>query len=211
MSDQAKLYLITPVIEDFAAFGPLLSAAIDGHAPACVLLRLAARGDAEAKKALRTLAPLVQTPGAALLLDGAVPLAARVNADGVHIRGPGAVLDDALASLKPERIVGAGALRNKDDAMSAGETGVDYVMFGEPAPDGYTPALAATLERVEWWAQIFNVPCIGFAAQLDDIGPLVEAGADFVALGEAVWGDPRGPAEAMREAAVALADARSPA
>ena len=38
----------------------------------------------------------------------------------------------AIESLKPERIVGAGFLRTRDEAMTAGEMGADYVMFGEP-------------------------------------------------------------------------------
>jgi thiamine-phosphate pyrophosphorylase len=60
---------------------------------------------------------------------------------------------------------------------------------------------------VAWWSAIFNVPCVGFASSLADAARIGEAGADFVALGEAVWSDARGPAVAIAEAAAALARA----
>jgi thiamine-phosphate pyrophosphorylase len=88
--------------------------------------------------------------------------------------------------------------------MSAGELDIDYLLFGEPAKDGWVAPLPERLERVEWWSGIFNVPCVAYAASLDEIAPLATAGADFVALGDAVWRDARGPASAMRDAAAAL-------
>jgi thiamine-phosphate pyrophosphorylase len=131
-------------------------------------------------------------------------LAARVGADGAHIAGGGEALAEALASLQPERIVGAGGLRSRDDAMAAGEAGADYVMFGEPRRDGFTPPLAETIERVAWWAEIFQTPCVAYAARLDDVSALAAAGADFVALGEAVWGA-SSAAQAVGAATAALA------
>ena len=101
--------------------------------------------------------------------------------------GVGAELAEALASLHPARIVGAGGLRSRDDAMAAGEAGADYVMFGEPRRDGFTPPLAETVERTAWWAEIFETPCVAFAGALDAVAPLTAAGADFVALGDAIW------------------------
>jgi thiamine-phosphate pyrophosphorylase len=87
--------------------------------------------------------------------------------------------------------------------MVAGEN-ADYVMFGEPEADGRRPSFAAILERIEWWAAVFEIPCVGFAATLDEVGPLAAAGADFVALGESIWDDPRGPAAAVADAATRL-------
>jgi thiamine-phosphate pyrophosphorylase len=60
-------------------------------------------------------------------------------------------------------------------------------MFGEPRRDGWTPPLDETVERVAWWAEIFETPCVAYAARLDDVATLAAAGADFVALGDAVW------------------------
>ncbi len=77
-------------------------------------------------------------------------------------------------------------------------------MFGEPKADNYVPDLVTTVERIEWWANIFNVPCVGYAHRLADITPICAAGAEFVALGDAIWNDPRGVAEAMKEAQMLL-------
>ena len=61
------------------------------------------------------------------------------------------------------------------------------------------------LDRVAWWAEVFEIPCVGFAASVEETEQLAAAGADFVALGDAVFGDARGPAVAMAEAARRLA------
>jgi len=66
--------------------------------------------------------------------------------------------------------------------MAAAEAGADYVMFGEP-DNGERPAFAAIEERVAWWAEVFEAPCVAFAAGPDEVTPLVTAGADFIALG----------------------------
>jgi len=203
-----RLYLLTPPLTEAAGFAPLLEAALDAGDVACVLLLLAARDEASAKKIVKSLAPLVQARGAALLVADDPQLAARCDADGVHVHGSGAVLeralDDAIERVKPERIVGAGPLRTKHDAMNAAEKDVDYLLFGEPALDSRDPATAAILERVAWWSEIFTLPCVGYAQRLADVAALAAAGADFVALGEAVWNDVRGPAAATREAQAAL-------
>lgn len=199
-----RLYLIMPPVTDIAAAAPMLEEALEIADVACVLVRAPALEDAAVKRVLRALAAIAAAGDAALLLDGDPKLAARAGADGVHVRGAGEPLRDALDSLKPERIVGAGALASRDDAMEAGEAGADYVMFGEAYPDGAYPAFTDTLDRTEWWAEIFNVPCVAVAPGPAEIGPLAAAGADFVALGTWIWTDPRGLSVALREATAAL-------
>ena len=88
--------------------------------------------------------------------------------------------------------------------MLAAEQGADYVMFGEPDRDGRRPSFDAILERVAWWAEVFEVPCVGFAASAAEIEPIAKAGAEFVALGEWIFLDARGPAKAITEAAAHL-------
>ncbi len=89
--------------------------------------------------------------------------------------------------------------------MVAAEVGADYVMFGEPDAAGHHPSRDAVIERVAWWAEVFEIPCVGYATALDDIDALVAAGADFVAVGDALLDDPRGPKAAAAEAAARLA------
>jgi thiamine-phosphate pyrophosphorylase len=195
------IYLVTPAIGDVEAFAPQLKAALGAAEVACVLFTPIATDDQTAKKLVKDIAPIVQSAGAALVVSGWSAIVARAGADGVHLADGTKGLTDALDSFKPERIVGAGGIRSKDDAMTIAESGVDYVMFGEPSRDGRLPPLEAIVERVGWWAELFEVPCVAFAPDLAAVPLLADAGADFVALGNAVWDHDKGPAEAM-----ALAD-----
>lgn len=192
-----QIYLVTPAIDDVAAFLPALKAALGAGEVACVLFTPVAGDDASAKKLIKEIAPAVQGAGAALLVSGWSAVVARAGADGVHLNDGRKGLTDALDSFKPERIVGAGGIRTRDDAMTIAESGVDYVMFGEPARDGRLPPLEGVVERTAWWAELFEVPCVAFAPDLAAVPLLADSGADFVALGNAVWHHEQGPAEAV--------------
>jgi len=190
---------MTPPIADPSAFSEHLTAALDAGDVAAVLLRLAEADERTLINRVKALAPPVQHKGAALLLDGRAELVARGGADGAHLNDI-ADFTAALAMLKPQRIAGAGGLASRHDAMLAAERGADYVMFGEPDPTGKSPAFGAVEERVGWWAEVFEIPCVGYSESLATISPLVAAGADFVALGDAVWSEPDSIAETIREA-----------
>jgi thiamine-phosphate pyrophosphorylase len=195
-----RLYLITPPVADPARFGCALAAALEAADIAAVLLRLTAADDRTVTNHIKELASVVQNKGAALLLDGRAEFAARAGADGAHLTGIGAFAV-ALPSLKPSRIAGCGGLETRHDAMLAAESGADYVMFGEPDEDGLRPSFAAILDRVGWWAEVFEGPCVGYAAGLEEVEPLTAAGADFIAVGDWIFNDARGPLAAVAEAA----------
>ncbi len=148
-ASSCRLYLITPPLSvaDLDAFAPRFAEALGAGDVASALVRIAPAAEGDAKRIVQRLVELAAARDVATLVENDARLAARVGADGAHIAGVGAELAEALASLHPERIVGAGGLRSRDDAMSAGEAGADYVMFGEPRRDGFTPPLAETLER----------------------------------------------------------------
>jgi len=150
----------------------------------------------------------VQRRDVALLLDGHAELAVRAGADGAHLRGIEAFTAE-LGILKPDRIAGAGGLRSRHDAMLAAEAGADYVMFGEP--DGRDragerrPPLQETLERLEWSAELLQLPCVGYAADADEVAAVARTGADFVALGAWLWTQPQGAAAVVAASAQNLA------
>ena len=207
-----RLYLATPVVDDPSALASQLPGLLAGADIAAVLLRLAMTDQRTMIARIKTLAPAVQNAGAALLLDGHVELVARANADGAHLSGI-AALEDALPSLKPDRIAGVGALATRHDSMFAGELGADYVLFGEPDAEGKRPSMDAVAERLDWWAELFEPPCIGYAASPAEAYEFARAGADFVLVGDAVWTDSRGPSAALAEFGQAIhkahADARA--
>jgi thiamine-phosphate pyrophosphorylase len=171
---------------------------------AAVLLRLPDIDERGRVNRVKALAPAVQDKGAALLIDGHPELAARAGADGAHLGGIEA-FRTALATLKPARIAGCGGLVTRHDAMLAAEAGADYVMFGEPDENRNRPSFDAVVERVAWWAEVFEIPCVGFAATLDEVQPIAAAGADFVAVGDCIFADARGCAAAVADAARRLA------
>ena len=201
-----RLYLVTPELDDTASFVRELDAVLTSADIAAVLLRLA---DADE----RTLINRAKTVGlsrsssrdVALLLDGRVetrrPRRRRRRAStGIE------AFTAALPSLKPDRIAGAGGLRSRHDAMLAGEFAADDALFGEPDRRGNRPQLGAVEDRVKWWADLVEVPCIGYAGEAGEVAVLAQAGADFVALGDWIWTHPQGAAAAVTMAASALAE-----
>jgi thiamine-phosphate pyrophosphorylase len=157
---------------------------------------------------IKALAPAIQDGGAALLLDGHVELVARAGADGAHLTGIEAMQEE-LPSLKPDRIAGVGGLPTRHDSMAAGEAGADYVLFGEPDARGQRPSVEAIAERLQWWAELFEPPCIGFAASREEAYEFAAAGADFVLVGDFIWVDPRGAAAALKDAEQAIQQAHA--
>jgi thiamine-phosphate pyrophosphorylase len=201
-----RLYLATPDVDDpspLLASLPGLLAAAD---IAAVLLRLKPTDQRTMISRVKTLAPAIQASGAAVLLDGHVELVARAGADGAHLTGIEA-MEDALPSLKPDRIAGVGGLTTRHDSMAAGELGVDYVLFGEPDAKRQRPSVEAIAERLQWWAELFEPPCVGFAASREEAYEFAAAGADFVMVGDFIWADPRGAAAALMEAGQAIRQA----
>ena len=73
------------------------------------------------------------------------------------------------------------------------------MLFGEPDEHGKRPSADAIAERLQWWAELFEPPCVGFAASREEAHEFAGAGADFVLVGDFIWADPRGAAAALIE------------
>ena len=198
-----RLYLATPIVDDPSPLIASMPALLAADDIAAVLLRLAPTDQRTMIARIKALAPSIQSGGAALLIDGPVELVARAGADGAHLSGIEA-LQDALPTLKPDRIAGVGGLATRHDSMTAGEAGADYVLFGEPDAQGQRPSNDAISERLQWWAELFEPPCVGFAASIAEAGEFAAAGADFVLVGNFIWADPRGAAPALMDAGQAI-------
>jgi thiamine-phosphate pyrophosphorylase len=201
---QPRLYLATPPVDDPAALAAALPDLLSAADVAAVLVRFAPGGERDIVRRAKALAPSVQKAGAALLLDGHHDLVARAGADGAHVSGVDA-MREALAALKPDRIVGVGGLATRHDAMVAAEAGADYVLFGEPDARGARPSVEAIAERLQWWAEVFEPPCVGYAATPEEARSFAAVGADFILVDDLVWQDSRGPRAALIAAAEALA------
>lgn len=181
---QTRLMLVTPPVADAEAIAYRLMQAFSGGDVAAVVLRLAEGDDRSRIERVKRLTGPVQSNNVALVVEAPPLIATRGGADGVHLTAGPEAIAEARSSLRDERIIGAGGLRARHDAMDIGEAGVDYVMFGEPRPDGSMPPLPAVIERAAWWAEIFETPCVAYAPDAESIPALVETGAEFIALGE---------------------------
>ncbi|WP_188519425.1 thiamine phosphate synthase [Alsobacter metallidurans] len=204
----ARLVLMTPPVQDAdgwpGTMGDALLAAVAAAPVDAVLLRLPKLDERSLLKALKPLIARLQEHNVAVLIEDAPELVARSGADGAHVSDPAQLHDAAEAMKTLGRMVGVGNLRARHDAMEAAEEGTDYVLFGEPRRDGSLQPLSGVLERAQWWAELFQTPCIAYAPTLDDVAALAATGCEFVALGDAVFAHPGGPAEAMALALAAL-------
>ena len=205
-SPRQRLYLVTPAIGDPAPFAGGLEHALGAGDIAAVLLRLADGGERALIERTKHIAAVVQPRDVALVVDNRPEIVARAGADGAHLSGIERFAA-ALALLKPERIAGAGGLRSRHDAMLAGEAGADYVMFGEPDRNGRRPNFEELRERLTWWADLFEIPCVAYVAGKEEIAPLVRTGADFIALGDWIWSAPEGVVKAIAAADASLDEA----
>jgi thiamine-phosphate pyrophosphorylase len=196
-----RLYLVTPSVLEPAAFRDILAAALDGGDVACVQLRLKDVSDDVVRRACDALLPVTQERGVAFLLNDRPDLAAAAGCDGVHVGQSDASYAEARRLMGPDRIVGVTCHDSRDLAIDAGEAGADYVAFGAFYPTTTKPSkFHPEPELLAWWSEMMTVPCVaigGITAR--NCAPLVQAGADFLAVVTAVWDHPDGPAAAVRE------------
>ncbi|MGC8527972.1 thiamine phosphate synthase [Acidiphilium sp.] len=197
-----ELYLITPprLGPDFA---DALAAALDAGRVACVQLRLKEAGADEIRRAIDALRPVAQSRGVAFLLNDDPRLAVETGCDGAHLGQDDLAAHGGLARVR--RVLDGLSLGitchdSRHLAMEAAEQGADYVAFGAFYPTGTKePKARADVEILRWWSELMEVPCVAIGGITPgNAAPLVEAGADFLAVVGAVWQHPDGPAAGVR-------------
>jgi len=193
-----RLYLISPPKLSAANFLAPLKEALAGGDVASFQLRLKHVSDDEIRRATDTLRPIVQAAGTAFILNDRPDLAAELGCDGVHVGQEDASYAQARAAL-PKGIVGVTCHDSRHLAMEAGEAGADYVAFGAFYPTTTKPSHYRPQPPIlSWWASVFEIPCVAIGGITpDNAKPLVDAGADFLAVCQAVWGKDD-PAAAVR-------------
>jgi thiamine-phosphate pyrophosphorylase len=200
VSDGCRLYLISPPRLSAANFLGPLKEALKGGDVASFQLRLKDVGDDEIRRVVDTLRPVVQAAGTAFILNDRPDLAAGLGCDGVHIGQEDASYAEARRLL-PGGIVGITCHDSRHLAMEAAETGADYVAFGAFFPtQTKQPKTKADIDLLRWWSEMMVVPCVAIGGiTIQNAPPLVEAGADFLAVSGGVWEHPDGPQDAVRQ------------
>jgi thiamine-phosphate pyrophosphorylase len=200
MTEPCRLYLITPPKLDPTPFGEILKAALDAGDVASLQLRLKDMPDEEIARAAEVLMPIAQSHDVAFILNDRPDLAKSLGCDGVHVGQEDAPYAEARAQMGKDAIVGVTCHNSRHLAVEASEAGADYVAFGAFFPTATkTPKTTCEIDVLKWWAELMVVPCVAIGGITPgNARPLIEAGADFLAVSSGVWDHADGPAAAVK-------------
>ena len=195
-----QLYLISPL--DVGGNFPLrLRQALEAGPVAAFQFRVKDVDPEEAARLAEPLKAICDEFDVAFIVNDDVALAERLGADGIHLGQGDESLKNARAALGKDVQIGITCHDSRHLAMEAGEGGANYVAFGaffptETKETQYKPEL----DIIQWWAEMMEIPCVAVGGITpDNCRPLIDAGADFLAVSGAVWNDPAGPAAAVRK------------
>ncbi|WP_299192312.1 thiamine phosphate synthase [uncultured Erythrobacter sp.] len=193
MADPAtQLYLISPleVGDDFPQRLERALAAGKGLVTA-FQFRVKGLEQHEAARLAEPLQAICAAHDVGFIVNDSVPLAKRLRADGVHLGQDDGSVKDAREELGMDAQIGVTCHASRHFAMEAGEAGADYVAFGaffESTTKDKGDAERPTSEIIEWWTGLFELPAVAIGGITpDNCKPLVEAGADFLAVSGSVW------------------------
>ena len=187
-TEPCKLYLISPQ-EVGGAFPDRLKAALGGGPVAAFQMRVKDVDEHRLARLAEPLQRICSDHDTAFIVNDSMGLAKRLGADGVHLGQSDGDVREARALLGPGAQIGRTCHDSRHLAMEAGEAGADYVAFGAfyettTKPSHYRPAPSI----LSWWASLFEIPCVAIGGITpDNAPPLIDAGADFVAVCQAVW------------------------
>ena len=203
-----SVYLITPssLPNDFATS---LASALDADEVAAVQLRLKDVDDDALRRAIDWVRPIVQSRGVAFILNDRPDIAVEMGCDGAHVGAEDMAVADARRVLGKKLQLGVSCYDSRDAALRAGEANADYVAFGAFFPSTTKDTgLRADIELLSWWSEIMELPVVAIGGiTAANCAPLVQAGANFLAVVSAVWEHPDGPAAGVRAMNEAIAAA----
>ena len=185
----SELYLISPL--DVAGdFPDRLARALDAGPVAAFQFRVKGLDEHAAARLAEPLQRICADRDVAFIVNDSIALAKRLGADGVHLGQDDGDPREARERLGRNAQIGVTCHDSRHMAMEAGEAGADYVAFGAFFPSATKDAkFHATLDLLEWWQGIFELPCVAIGGITpQNCGPIVQAGADFLAVSYAVWG-----------------------
>jgi thiamine-phosphate pyrophosphorylase len=194
-----QLYLISP-LDVGGDFPAKLEAALSGGPVAAFQFRMKDVDQHEAAALAEPLQAICAAHDVAFIVNDSVALAKRLNADGVHLGQSDGDVADARSQLGKKFQIGVTCHNSRHLAMEAAEAGADYVAFGAFYPTTTKDVeQIAELDTVEKWSRVMEIPCVAIGGiTAENARPLIDAGADFIAVSSAVWAHPQGPAEAVK-------------
>jgi thiamine-phosphate pyrophosphorylase len=195
-----QLYLISP-LDVGGSFPDRLREALAAGPVAAFQFRVK---DVEPQEAVRLAEPLkaiCDEFDVAFIVNDDIALAGQLGADGVHLGQGDESLKNARLALGKDVQIGITCHDSRHLAMEAGEGGANYVAFGAFFPTGTKETHhKPELDLLRWWSEMMEIPCVAIGGITpENCQPLIDAGADFLAVSGGVWNDPAGPAAAVRK------------
>ena len=187
-TEPAKLYLISP--QDVGgSFPDRLRSALEPGIATAFQLRVKDIGEHELARLADPLQRICADAEVAFIVNDSISLTKRLGADGVHLGQSDGDVREARAVLGPSAQIGRTCHDSRHLAMEAGESGADYVAFGAFYPTTTKPSdYRPDPSILSWWSAVFEIPCVAIGGITPaNAKPLVEAGADFLAVCQAVW------------------------
>jgi len=201
------LYLLTPEkIDDIAAFARDLDAVLATGAVDCVQLRLKGVADEVIIAAAESLLTVCHAYEIPLLINDRADIAAKVDADGVHLGQDDGDIASTRSLLGADKDIGVTCHNSKDLAFVAGDQGANYIAFGAFFPSSTKKeATVADKQLLTDWDEVTDLPCVAIGGITpENCGELKAAGAHLVAVCSAVWNAPEGPVAAVKQFRKAL-------
>lgn len=194
-----QIYLIAPTDAEPASFAARLTPVLAAASVSALLVPRGTHAENTYKSLVKTIAPVAQAAGCAVLVEGDPGLVKLLGADGLHVSGPTKAVKDAVSALRPALIVGAGPVETRHDAMTLGEQDPDYVFFGPR----HGPLDVATREMAQWWSETMEIPAVLSDPQSPPEA-IDAAGCEFIALSDSIWSTGDQAAETLAAYARAL-------
>jgi len=192
--ERCRIYLITPPALEPVRFADNLAEALDAGDVGAVQLRLKDVDDDALKRAIDVLRPVTQSRGVAFIMNDRPDLAVSHGCDGAHV-GQTDTAAAVARKILGDRTMGVTCHDSRHLALEAGEAGADYVAFGAFFPTTTKDATPANIETLRWWAEMMEIPVVAIGGiTAANCAPLVQAGADFLAVVGTVWNHAEGPA-----------------
>ncbi|KAF0106543.1 MAG: thiamine-phosphate pyrophosphorylase [Hyphomonadaceae bacterium] len=197
---KSQLYLISPPkIDDVLKFQKTLDEIIAVGEIACFQLRLKEIENRDIAKIGKEIFPILQDAGIACIMNDNARLARDTHADGVHLGQSDGTIKEAREILGKDATIGVTCHNSTHLGLVAAEQGADYVAFGAfYETQTKISAPRAELEILKWWQDVMEIPCVAIGGITPENAlPIINAGADFIAVSSAIWNNPQGPAQAV--------------
>ncbi len=183
------LYIVTPDWDDTAKMVEVTEKALMGGAQ-IVQYRHKTAGPELRLEQAKALQGLCRRYGKPFIINDYVDLCLELDTDGIHVGGMDAPVKKVRAAVGPDKIVGASCYGDLELARKATRDGASYVAFGGFYPSRVKKYPVTTPQNIvsDWKKEMPDMPvCVIGGMSVENAAPLVELGADMVAVVSGVY------------------------